>query len=278
MTPERGRQIQTLFDRLVQSDLAERDRILAVAEECAGDPELHAEVQKLLAHHDRAATDGFLPTAWPTTPAPVAGDASSVADGIQHGAPPGFQILQVLGRGGMGIVYKARQPALNRVVALKMILTGDHADAPASERFRREAKAVAALNHANIVRLFEFGEHEGMAFFSMEFVGGGNLAQAIAGTTQPARAAASLVQKLADAMHYAHESGIIHRDLKPANVLLQAENLKSRDVSSPTEGARLNLESAIPKIADFGLAKQLKWGRGFHAKRRDSRDAELHGA
>jgi serine/threonine-protein kinase len=150
----------------------------------------------------------------------------------------GYIILGQLGRGGMGVVYKARQRGLNRLVALKMVLAGAHADSNQLARFQIEAEAVAKLQHPNIVQIHEVGEHDGMPFFSLEFVDGGPLDRKLGGKPQAPRAAAQLCATLARAMHFAHEQGIIHRDLKPANVLMTVDG--------------------IPKITDFGLAKRLE--------------------
>ncbi len=154
----------------------------------------------------------------------------------------GYEILGVIGRGGMGVVYKARHVGLNRIVALKMILAGGHASARDRARFRTEAEAVARLTHPNIVQIHDIGEADGNPFFSLEFVEGGSLAERLDGTPQPAKVAASMVETLANAVHAAHQHGIVHRDLKPANILL------ARSVD-PT--------SSVPKITDFGLAKKL---------------------
>jgi hypothetical protein len=135
-------------------------------------------------------------------------------------AMPGYELLGELGRGGMGVVYKARQSRLKREVALKMLLGGPHAAPAQLARFRTEAEAVARLQHPNIVQIYEIGEHNGLPYFSLEYVAGGTLADRLDGTPLPARDAVALVETLARAMHYAHERGIIHRDLKPANVLL----------------------------------------------------------
>ena len=150
---------------------------------------------------------------------------------------PGYELLGELGRGGMGVVYKARQLGLNRIVALKMILAGDHASPETVSRFLTEAEAVARLHHPNIVQIFAFGDCEGRPFFEMEYVAGGCLSDRLDGIPRPPRDAARLVEMLARAIHEAHRHGIVHRDLKPANILLT------------TDG--------IPKIADFGLAKWL---------------------
>ncbi len=150
---------------------------------------------------------------------------------------PGYEILGELGRGGMGVVYKARQVNLRRVVALKMILSGAHAAREDLERFRTEAEAIARLQHPNIVAVYEVGEHDGKPFFSLEFCTGGSLDRKLDGTPLEPLAAARLVETLARAMQAAHDKNVIHRDLKPANVLL-------------TEDGTL-------KITDFGLAKKL---------------------
>jgi WD40 repeat protein len=150
---------------------------------------------------------------------------------------PGYEIIAELGRGGMGVVYRARQTKLGRVVALKMILSGAHAGEADLARFQTEAEAIARLRHPNIVQVYEVGEHEGRPFFSLEFCGGGSLERKLAGTPLPPRAAAALVETLARAMQAAHEQHVIHRDLKPANVMLA--------------------EDGTPKITDFGLAKKL---------------------
>src|SRR5882724_6861735 len=130
---------------------------------------------------------------------------------------PGYEIQKVLGRGGMGVVYKAQHLRLNRSVALKMLLCGPHARAEERERFLREAEAIAGIHHPNIVQVHDVGDHDGRQFFTMEFVEGGSLAQKLNGTPQPSQQAASMVALLAEAMQAAHQSRIIHRDLKPAN-------------------------------------------------------------
>ena len=149
----------------------------------------------------------------------------------------GYEILSILGRGGMGVVYKARHIKLRRFVALKMILAGEHADAGQLDRFRTEAEAVARLQHPNIVQIHEIGEHDGLPFFSLEFCPGGSLDKKLKSNPLSLTEAAKLVETLARAMDAAHKRQIIHRDLKPANVLLGVAD--------------------VPKITDFGLAKKL---------------------
>ncbi len=155
-------------------------------------------------------------------------------------AVPGYEILGELGRGGMGVVYKARQKSLNRVVALKMILAGAHSGKPQRERFRGEAEAAARLQHPNIVQVYEVGEHDRCPYFSMEYVDGRCLHEILCDHPPTPLEAAALVEQLAHAVHYAHQRGIVHRDLKPSNVLLTKEG--------------------NPKITDFGLAKRLEGG------------------
>jgi tetratricopeptide (TPR) repeat protein len=154
----------------------------------------------------------------------------------------GYEILGELGRGGMGVVYMARQVQLSRLVALKMVLAGAHAAPEQLARFQTEAEAVAHLKHPNIVQIFEVGKHDGLPYFSLEYVDGGSLSGKIGGKPQPPEDAARMVERLADAMDSAHRKGIIHRDLKPANVLLTADG--------------------EPKITDFGLAKRLEGDSG----------------
>jgi tetratricopeptide (TPR) repeat protein len=166
---------------------------------------------------------------------------------------PGYEVLAELGRGGMGVVYQARHTALKRLVALKMILSGDYASQDQLARFRKEAEALARLRHPNIIQIHEVGDVRGCPFFSLEFVEGGSLARYINGTPQPPRLAAGLVEALARAMHAAHQSGVVHRDLKPANVLLG----RRPDTAAASEPAEPTLDTFEPKITDFGLAKRL---------------------
>jgi serine/threonine protein kinase len=163
----------------------------------------------------------------------------------------GYKVLGLLGRGGMGVVYGARQLGLDRTVALKMVSTGSPSSPKDLARFRAEAAALARLHHPNIVQIYDVGESEGQPYFVFEFVAGGSLAQYLQGKPQSARPAAQFVNTLARAVHAAHLSGVIHRDLKPANILLwdgrAGTTSEARDPSP--------LASLVPKITDFGLAK-----------------------
>jgi serine/threonine-protein kinase len=196
-------------------------------------PHLADSLQRLFAVHEALgsqklfAGDTGQP---PATPAPTEGGPTAWP------TVAGYEILGVLGRGGMGVVYKARQKGLDRLVALKMV-SAAAAGPEELARFRREAEAIARLQHPNIVQVHEVGETPSGPYYSMEFVDGGTLVQRLAGTPQPSRAAAGLLATLARAMHAAHRQRVVHRDLKPANVLLTADG--------------------VPKISDFGLAKWL---------------------
>jgi serine/threonine protein kinase len=171
-------------------------------------------------------------------------EAATPAGPVLMPSVTGYELLGELGRGGMGVVYKAIQKNLNRPVALKMILSGAHAGAHQVARFKAEAEALARLRHPNIVQVHEAGESNGLLYLSLEYVAGGGLDRHMAGR--------ALVETMARAIHVAHEAGIIHRDLKPANVLLAEGRAPGPrvTVNSPRE-----LTTLIPKITDFGLAK-----------------------
>jgi formylglycine-generating enzyme required for sulfatase activity len=172
---------------------------------------------------------------------------------------PGYEVLAEVGRGGMGVVYKARQLRPARFVALKMLLAGRHAGLQERARFLHEAEAVAQLQHPHIVALYEAGQHRDLPYFTLEFVAGGSLANLLHGKPLPPGDAARLVEQVARGVHFAHERGIFHRDLKPGNILLQIADSPSPMGNQPTseEGRITHLRSAIPKIADFGLAKNM---------------------
>jgi outer membrane protein assembly factor BamB len=178
---------------------------------------------------------------------------------------PGYEILGELGRGGMGVVYKARHLALQRLVALKMILAGRHAGTDQLRRLRTEAEAVARLQHPHIVQIYEIADHNGLPYLALEYVEGGSLAGKLDGTPLPPLEAASLVEMLARAVDYAHRRGIVHRDLKPGNILLQP-SVSPDPPSEPTAaaGAARGFRAAefTPKVTDFGLAKKLDESAG----------------
>ena len=184
-----------------------------------------------------------MPYSWRTEPHSPFGSPSSTPPSAELPRIPGYEVLEVVGRGGMGVVYRARHVRLDRPVALKMLLTGAHASRESRERFLREARMGAGLRHPNIVQVHDMGDQDGLPYFTMEFVEGGNLAQKLAGMPQPPRQAAALLATLAEAVQAAHRCGIVHRDLKPANVLLTADG--------------------TPKICDLGLARRLDGEAGL---------------
>jgi serine/threonine-protein kinase len=209
-------------------------------------PAGRAEVERRLEQTLSGTDDKELSHAYLTPYLPDAATADRPAARPTSAAPEvpavGYELLGVLGKGGMGVVYRARQTTLNRLVAVKMIQPEVYAGPAELARFRTEAEAAAALQHPNIVQVHEVGTQDGRPFLALEYVDGGSLADRLEGTPLPARAAAELVETLARAIHYAHERGVVHRDLKPANVLLTA--------------------GGTPKVADFGLAKRLEGEAG----------------
>ena len=199
-------------------------------------PQVRSGLQRLRLLEDEVSAL-FPPSDPPDTPAPATPLTAELP------VIRGYEVQGVLGRGGMGVVYKAWHLRLNRPVALKMLLAGPHAAPEQLERFLREAEAEAGLCHPNVVQVYDVGDVDGRPYLAMELVEGGSLAQKLAGAPLPARQAAALVAVVAEAIQVAHQSGIVHRDLTPANVLLTADG--------------------IPKVTDFGLARRLEGGAGL---------------
>jgi hypothetical protein len=216
---------------------------------CDGCPELLDEVRPMVEALKRlewigypsetASTETAPPADAPSPPAAPGGALPAGTDA----APPGYEILGELGRGAMGVVYEARQLALNRTVAVKMILAGAHAGPEERRRFLAEAEAVAAIAHPGIVQIHEFGVRNGHSFCTLELCPGGPLAKKLAGAPLLPREAARVVEQVARGVQAAHDKGILHRDLKPGNILLDS--------------------AGRPKVADFGLARRLEGGGGL---------------
>jgi hypothetical protein len=226
---------EKLLDLLVQwEELRQQGKIVTAEELCPGDASLQALLRERLARRLRLNAALDLPGV--TIDEHVARPAHlPVIDR--------YEIGELLGRGGMGLVFKARQKMLKRDVALKIVVSGAHAGAEERARFRTEAEAVARLHHPGIVQIYEVGEQAGCPYLALEFVSGGSLEQQLKGIPMPPRRAAQLLLDLAGAAQHAHEQGIVHRDLKPANVLLT--------------------ETGVAKIADFGLAKLMDVQHGW---------------
>jgi WD40 repeat protein len=221
----------------------------------AAHPDLADELRGFFANRDEVER-----LAAPLRPA-LAGEPTTGLEG--PGAGPGprvryfgdYELLEEIARGGMGVVFKARQISLNRSVALKMILAGQLASPEDVRRFRAEAEAAANLDHPHIVPIYEVGEHQGQHFYSMKLIEGSSLAQQ-AGRNRPTpEEAARLLAAVARAVHYAHQRGILHRDLKPANILLARR--RSSLASSAEEETKQGCFVYEPHVTDFGLAKRV---------------------
>jgi eukaryotic-like serine/threonine-protein kinase len=219
-----------LMDLLLQWDEFRQQRRPPTADElCPDDPDLRERLRARIRQRERI--EAMLQ---PSTVADTAAATPPIIPDV-----PGYEVLEVIGHGGMGVVYRARHKALNRKVALKMILSGSAASPAERARFVSEAEAAAGLQHPNIVQVYEVGEHAGRHFLAMEYVSGGSLAARLTGDGLDPRRAAELVLALAEAVQHAHEHGIVHRDLKPANILLQ----RTEDRGQRT--ARIRLSSVL---------------------------------
>jgi serine/threonine-protein kinase len=215
-------------------------------------PDLADDLRAFFVNHDRMAQVGAPLRALAPAEAPVS-EGPTVAPGETPTDPllgkvryfGDYELLEEIARGAMGVVYKARQVSLDRIVAVKMILAGQLASEQDVQRFRGEAQTAAGLRHPNIVAIHEVGEHEGQHYFSMDFVEGQSLAGRLADGPLPAAQAARYVETVARAIDYAHQRGVLHRDLKPANILVDRDDQ--------------------PRVTDFGLARQVHRDRGLTA-------------
>ena len=247
--------IDSLIERW--EDARDEGRDIPVEELCRERPDLLTELRRqidALRAFESFQERDTKPSGEPT-PAPMPREVN------------GYEVLELLGRGGMGVVYKARQPGLGRIVALKMILAAEHAGAEIRARFRREAEAAARLHHPGIVQIYEVGSGPNGDYIAMEYVEGGSLADELDGSPWKAPEAAALVAHLAEAIDHAHRAEIVHRDLKPANILRNAERgirnaeLETRNKTTLAEGnsspGAARFAFAQAKITDFGIAKRL---------------------
>ncbi|TWT32775.1 serine/threonine-protein kinase [Blastopirellula retiformator] len=238
MTPEDYQLVCEAFDEVSQLPASERDAHLAAR--FAQRDDLRKQVAAMLAQDDDSRLDRSPLEAALTAESPTI----AIHDTVDVSPPlpasiqiDGYEVEAEIARGGMGVVYRARQQHPNRTVALKMILAGQFASPDEVARFRIEAEAAANLNHPGIVPIYEVGSHAGRHYFSMGYVAGKSLAVALKTETFTFDQAADLVRQIAEAIEYAHQHGVIHRDLKPSNVLLDAEGR--------------------PQVTDFGLAKRV---------------------
>jgi WD40 repeat protein len=196
-------------------------------------------------------SDGDKPTPSPATPR-----TGRLAPPVTAGTRLGdYELLGVLGRGGMGVVWKARQLKANRLVAVKLILAGELADEADVRRFRAEAEVAASLDHPNLVPLYEVGEDHGRPFFSMKLIEGGHLGQHLAHFRDRPREAAALLLTVARAVQHAHRHGLLHRDLKPGNILLS--DRRASILACPGDGGQAGCLPYEPHVTDFGLARRL---------------------
>ncbi len=239
----------------------------------AAHPEFADELAAFFAQRDRVQQiTGPIRRIVQSAPIPIEVELleDTVSDGVHSGPEVhirsfgDYELQERLGRGGMGTVYRARQISRDRVVALK-IIRSTRLGSVDQQRFRREAEFVAALDHPNIVPMYEVGDVAGQHYFAMKLIEGGSLTQWISDfrfqisdfSTSEQASVARLVSQVARAMHHAHQHGIIHRDLKPGNILLQISDCRFEIADLNLKSEISNLQSAIPLVADFGLAKRV---------------------
>ncbi len=259
--------IDLLYAEFLQRE--EREPELTADQFIQAFPQFKEEFCRQVSFHRSLLSDSTdtTPHSWPV--------AQPTQPTSRHVVIPGYEILSELGRGGLGVVYLARDIRLNRYVALKMLLAERFASESFPKRLLLEAEATARLQHPNIVQIYEVDQHAGHPFLALEYISGGTLAAWMERRPQDPRDAAQIIREVARAIQFAHEKGVIHRDLKPSNLLLQPLSSARGNIDQPrsldatpaiaTPSARLRLNEMLIKVADFGLAKLMEVGTAADA-------------